>query len=100
MAVQRRINFAGAMHEMRSSRVHIPQPLRTPDGGFDRQAIMKEACRQARRFRAGMSWQQRVGMCLRSVWQSAKLTGSRPYSPPQITRRWPASRLLAAGVRP
>ena len=42
MAIQRRINFTGAMHELRASRVHAPEALCGLNGSF-KSAIMREA---------------------------------------------------------
>ena len=67
MAIQRRINFAGVMHEMRAKRHTQREPLRTPSGSFNRRAIMREATRQAKRIRSLTPWPVRVGLCLRGV---------------------------------
>jgi len=101
MAIQRSINFVGAMHEMRAERRRPERaPLRNPDGTFGRSAIMTEACRQARMLRGGLSWQRRIAICLRSVWQSAKMEGGRSYSSRGLDRRWSRSRDLSLGARP
>lgn len=94
MATQRRINFVGAMHEMRAERQTQREPLRTASGGFDRAAIMREACRQALRIRTDAPWSIRVGLCLRGVWAQAKRESGKSYSPQQADRRFPLSRLV------
>jgi hypothetical protein len=95
MATQRSISWTTAMHELRAERHPQRETLRTPDGGFNRTAIMKEACRQAQRIRTLAPWSVRVGMCLRGVWAQAKREGGKSYSPRQAARSWPASRLVA-----
>jgi hypothetical protein len=74
MAIQRRINFVGAMHEMRSERRPEPIVLRGPSGGFNR---------------------DKLALSLRSTWEMARKSG-KPFSPSQVDRRWPRSRLLAS----
>src|SRR3954447_12496174 len=95
MAIQRLIDFVTEMHGMRASRVHTPTPLRTPEGGFDKRAIMREAWRQARRFCAGMTAPERGSLWPGGVWESARKEGPHPSSPAQIARRFSRPALLA-----
>jgi hypothetical protein len=100
MATQRSINFVGAMHEMRASRVHTTEPLRGPDGSWNKGAIMHEAIRLARMLgrTGGLSFREKLAISLRGVWEAARKAGP-PASPAQVDRRWPTSRLLASAGR-
>lgn len=74
MAIQRHINFVGAMHELRSQRRRRAPVQFVINGRPDRAAIMKEAVRQARRMGFGvrLSWAHRMAIALRSVWALAR----------------------------
>jgi hypothetical protein len=97
MPIQRRINFTGAMHEMRAARVHTSEPLRGPNGEWNKQGIMREAIRMARMLTrtCGLTWAQKLSISLKTAWAKARTAG-RPASPAQIDRRWPKARLLAS----
>lgn len=95
MTSQRRINFAGAMHEMRAERRPEPIVLRNPSGGFDCQGILREAHRRARMLHCGgMSYRDKLAMSLRSTWEYARKSGPAA-SAKAVDRRWPLSRLVA-----
>src|SRR4051812_40264995 len=92
MAIQRSINFTGAMHDMRAER--RPEPLRTPEGGYDSGAIIRRAHRWARAMSHATPYRKRLGISLTSAWCLARSSG-KPYSPKQADRRFPLSRLVA-----
>ena len=72
MAIQRRINFAGAMHELRASRIRAPEALRSPSGSFNKSAIMREAIRLARQLRGPLTWARKLSISLKTAWQKAR----------------------------
>ena len=73
MATRRSINFTGAMHELRASRVRAPAALRGPDGSFNMSAIMREAIRLARQLRSpGLTWARKLSISLRTAWAKAR----------------------------
>jgi hypothetical protein len=97
MPINRSItNFVGAVHEMRAERRPEPIVLRGPSGGFNRQVILREAHRRARMLHcSGMPYRDKLALSLRSTWEMARKSG-KPFSPSQVDRRWPRSRLLAS----
>jgi len=77
MAIQRRINFAGAMHEMRAERRQPINVLRGPNGSWNRAGIMREAIRMARMLgrSSGLTWAQKLSISLRTAWEKARKSG-------------------------
>jgi hypothetical protein len=75
MAARRSINFVGAMHEMRASRVRAPVVFRRPDGSFNKSAIMREAICLARQLRGGLTWARKLSISLKTAWAKARKAG-------------------------
>ena len=77
MAIQRRINFTGAMHDMRAERRPVVHVLRGPNGSWNKAGIMREAIRMARMLgtRNGHCWREKLSISLRSAWQKARMAG-------------------------
>jgi hypothetical protein len=77
MAIQRRINFVGAMHEMRAERRSVVNVLRGPNGSWNKAGIMREAIRMARMLgrSCGLSWREKLSISLRTAWKKARKSG-------------------------
>jgi hypothetical protein len=91
-------NFAAVVSDMRAERRPEPIVLRNPSGGFNCQGILREAHRRARMLHcSGMSYRDKLAMSLRSTWEMSRKSG-KPFSPSQVDRRWPLSRLLASAL--